>query len=391
MSSFDFATAGRILFGEGKVVEVASIALELGRRALICCGNRSSGHRLFPLLEENRVAVEILDVRGEPGVEFVRQGAQRAREANCDLVIGLGGGSALDAAKAIAALMTNPGDPLDYLEVVGRSLPLRERPAPFLAVPTTAGTGSEVTRNAVLTAVETGPVDGSRGMKVSLRSPWLLARAAIIDPQLTYSLPPAISAATGMDALAQVIEPYVSARANPMADLYCRDGIARAARSLPKVYQDGQDVLARRNMAFASLMGGLALANAGLGAVHGFASPIGGMFDAPHGAVCAALLPPVVAANAQALRSRCPEHPALERYRQIAEWVTGASGASVEDLAAWLNALRESLHIPGLSSYGIRSEHIAGLVEKGAIASSMKANPIQLTPEELAWILENAL
>jgi alcohol dehydrogenase class IV len=228
-------------------------------------------------------------------------------------------------------------------------------------------------------------------VKVSLRSPLMLARAAIVDPELTYSLPPEVTASTGMDAFAQVIEPYVSRRANPLADLYCLEGIKRAARSLALVYQDGSDRAAREDMAFASLMGGLALANAGLGAVHGFAGPIGGMFGAPHGAVCAALLPPVVAVNARALAAREPENPALARYAEIARLALADPAATVASLSHLLEELRSALHIPGLRAYGIGAGDLDVLVEKSAPASSMKANPLALTQEEMREILELAL
>ena len=383
MAGFEFATAGRIIFGEGKFAEVPALAAEFGRRSLILCGHRSQRlGQLMSGLQAKGLVVDILDVRAEPDTALIQQGLLFARRAGSDVIIGFGGGSAIDAAKAIAALLTNPGDPLDYLEVVGRNQPLRERPAPFLAIPTTAGTGSEVTRNAVLSVPE-------KKVKVSLRSPMMLARAAVVDPELTYDLPPEVTASTGMDALAQVIEPYVSRRANPLADLYCQEGIRRSAQSLVRAYQDGQDISARGNMAFASLMGGLALANAGLGAVHGFAGPLGGMFDAPHGAVCAALLPPVVEANARALQERAPRHPALQRYLEIARLV--GAGEDIRDLVNWLRELRETLAIPGLGRCGVTSAHIPTLVEKSIPASSMKANPIDLTPEELTWVLEQAL
>jgi alcohol dehydrogenase class IV len=254
----------------------------------------------------------------------------------------------------------------------------------MIAIPTTAGTGSEVTRNAVLAVPE-------KKVKVSLRGPFVLPRVALVDPELTYSLPAAVTASTGMDALTQVIEPYVSARANPMTDLYCQEGIRRAGRSLLRAYQDGENQAAREDMAFASLMGGLALANAGLGAVHGFAGPLGGMFAAPHGAICAALLPAVVQMNASALQARAPQHTSLVRYQQIAAWVTGEPTATIADLSVWLDHLRAELGIPGLSNYGVSARDIPELVEKSVVASSMKANPIELTRAELAEILEQAI
>lgn len=385
MTRFEFATAAQILFGEKVVDEVGPLAAGLGQKALVTVGSHGPNlERLRGVLEKSGLPFELFDVHGEPSVAQIEEGLRFAKAAGCEVIIGFGGGSAVDTAKAIAALLTNPGDPLDYLEVVGRNQPLRERSAPFLAVPTTAGTGSEVTRNAVLSVPE-------KQVKVSLRSPLMLARAAVVDPELTYSLPPEITASTGMDAVAQVIEPYVSRRSNPLTDLYCKEGIRRGSRSLLRAYQHGQDMQARQDMAFTSLMGGLALANAGLGAVHGFAGPVGGMFEAPHGAVCAILLPPVVAANARALIEREPGNPALDRYREVAQIVTGREDAQVQDLVNWLEELRTALHLPALSQYGLKQSDIPAVVEKSAVASSMKANPIVLTNQELSAILDQAL
>lgn len=211
------------------------------------------------------------------------------------MVIGLGGGSVLDAGKAIAALVTNLGNVFDYLEVIGKGQPLVNAPLPFIAIPTTAGTGTEVTRNAVLGSP-------AHGVKVSLRSPMMLPSLAIVDPELTYGLPPEITASSGLDALTQLIEPFVSVKANPMTDAICREGIRHAAKSLRTVYHNGADASAREGMSLASLFGGLALANAALGAVHGFAGPLGGMLNAPHGAICAKLLPLVMEVNIKVLR-----------------------------------------------------------------------------------------
>jgi alcohol dehydrogenase class IV len=299
-------------------------------------------------------------------------------------VVGLGGGSSIDAAKAIAALLANGGDPLDYLEVVGLGMPLLRPSAPWMAIPTTAGTGAEVTRNAVLASPE-------HGVKVSLRSPTMLPRVALIDPELTHSMPPETTASTGLDALTQLIEPYVSSRANPMTDSLCREGMMRVARSLRRACEEGDDVAAREDMALASLLGGLALANAGLGAAHGFAAPVGGAFDAPHGAVCAAFLPPVMQVNVRALGERQPDHPSLRRYREVARILTGDEGAEVEDGVRWVQQLSADLRVPSLATYGIGPGDFPALVQKAAAASSMKANPIALTPAELEEILERSL
>ncbi len=375
---FEFATADRILFGAGTVKEVPYAAASMGRRALLVTGRTGLRTALGGLESCFR-----LSVAGEPTIDLVRRGAAAAREEGCDLVIAIGGGSAIDAGKAIAALLTNQGDPLDYLEVIGSGQPLERDPAPFIAVPTTAGTGSEVTRNAVLGSPE-------QQVKASLRSPRMLPTLAVIDPELALGLPPAITASTGLDALTQLIEPYVSVRANAMTDLFCREGMRFAAQSLRQSFCNGANREARTGMAWAALLGGLALANAGLGAVHGFAAPIGGMFPAPHGAICAALLPHAMAINLEALRALNKESPVIERYRQVACLLTGNSESTAEDGVRWVAALCEELAIPPLRTYGIGESDIPALVEKAGRTSSMKGNPVALEESELRKIVARA-
>jgi alcohol dehydrogenase class IV len=382
---FEFATATRILFGPGTVREAGPLARELGKRALVVTG--SDVRRAEPLLAALRaqsLPADLFPVHGEPDIAGVQQGVALAQQQSCDIIIAIGGGSALDTGKAIAAMLTNPGELLDYLEVIGRGKAFSRPSAPFVAVPTTAGTGSEVTRNAVLASPQ-------HKVKVSLRSPFMLAKAALIDPELTYDLPPAVTASTGLDALTQLIEPYTSARANPMTDGVCVEGIRRAARSLRRAFEDGRQPAAREDMSLASFFGGLALANAGLGAAHGFAGPIGGQFPAPHGAVCAALLPHVMQANLQALRQRQPASNTLRRYDEIARLLTASPTATAEHGIAWVRKLVTDLQIPPLSRYSVTPAHTADLVQKAAQASSMKANPIALTPDELTCILTQAL
>jgi len=383
---FEFSTATRIIFGPGSLREAGHAAKELANRALLVTGRDTQrAQPLIALLQGQGVEATLFPVTGEPELETVHQGVALARQRRCALVISFGGGSAIDAGKAIAASLTNPGDLSDYLEVIGRGRPLPAAPAPFIAIPTTAGTGAEVTRNAVLAAPE-------HRVKVSLRSPLMLPRIAIVDPELTYDLPPAITASTGLDALTQLIEPYVCARANPLTDALCVDGMRRAARSLRLAFDEGgRRPAAREDMALASLFGGLALANAGLGAVHGFAGPIGGMFPAPHGAICAALLPHVMQGNLSALRRRQPGSEPLRRYDEVGRLLTGGATADADDSVQWVRALVTDLQIPKLGDYGITRAHTAELVDKAAKASSMKANPISLSPEELTEILESAL
>ena len=369
---FEFATATRIVFGEGTAATLPELVRTLGSRPMVVTG--ASTERAKWLV--SALAAEAFAVAGEPTVELVRQGARHVQESACDVVVSLGGGSAIDAGKAIAAVAANGGEPLEFLEVVGKGRALAIPSLPFIAVPTTAGTGSEVTRNAVLGSAE-------HGVKASLRSPLMLPRVALVDPELTYGLPPAVTAATGLDALTQLIEPYISARANPLADAICVEGIRCVVGALRRAFHDGADREARRDMALASLFGGLALANAGLGVVHGFAAPLGGSWNAPHGALCAALLPHGMAANVAALQARAPQHPALERYTDIARLLTGRKEASAEDGIEWVRALCAELNVPPLRGWGITEADLPGVVEKAARASSMQANPLPLTSEEL--------
>lgn len=370
---FEFATAGRILFGCGAAAEIPAAAAGFGQRPLVVTGK--SSERLQKLTSQ--IPGPIFAISGEPSVEVIQAGVHAARQRRADVVVAIGGGSAIDAGKAIAALAANEGGLFDYLEVVGKALPLPRPALSVIAVPTTAGTGSEVTRNAVIASPQ-------HHVKASLRSPSMPPRLAIIDPELTYSLPSALTVSTGLDALTQLIEPYVSARANPLTDGICLEGIRRAAAALPRVFENGGDTEARRDMSLASLFGGLALANAGLGAVHGFAAPVGGRFPAPHGAVCAALLPHVMRANIAAGAS-------LDRYAAIARLVTGDAAASAEAGAEWVAALCRRLSVPRLRDYGIRAGDVPELVELASKASSMKANPVVLSPVALASILNAAL
>ncbi len=342
MAAFEFATAARIVFGAGKSAEIAAAARSMGRRALLV-----GSPRWRNLLPDAEV---VFEVRGEPTVETARAGAALARGERCDVVVAIGGGSAIDAGKAIAALAANPDDVLAYIEVIGAGRPLEARPLPFIAVPTTSGTGAEVTRNAVLGS----PGDG---MKASLRSPMMLPALAIVDPELTRSLPREVAAYTGLDALTQLIEPLVSVRANAMSDMVAREGLALAVR--------GIRTLDRELMARASLLSGMALANSGLGAVHAFAAAIGGMFPAvPHGAICAALLVPVMRANI----ARDPG-----RF------------AGVPDVS-WVEETVAMLEVQPLTYYGVDWGRRDEIVAKAQGSSSIKGNPVTLSAEELEAI-----
>jgi alcohol dehydrogenase class IV len=383
--SFSFATAGRILFGPGTVRQVAGHASELGRHALLMTG--ATPARADGLAADLRVAgiqQTAFIVDREPDVDGIAAGAQLARSRQCDLVIGFGGGSVMDAAKAVAALVTNRGPITDYLEVIGKALPLVEPPVPCIAIPTTAGTGSEVTRNAVIRCP-------SHQVKVSMRSSDMLPDLAVIDPQLTLGLPPEGTAASGFDALCQLVEAYVCTKANPLTDSLCREGLNRCARSLKTVFEDGRQLAARTDMAMASLFSGLALANAGLGAVHGIAGPLGGMRPAPHGAVCARLLPGITAANIDALGNSPADTRVLNRYGEIASILTGRDRATPVMLIQWLGEMAEQMHIPGLSRWGLRRDDVPQLADQAGRASSMKGNPVPLSTAVLETVIYNAM
>jgi alcohol dehydrogenase class IV len=382
---FEFTTANPIIFGAGTSAHIGATAKAFGSRALVITGaSPGRADKLLAELAANGVSSATFAVKGEPEIATVEAGVEVAKRENCEFVVSLGGGSVIDAGKAVAAMMTNGGVLLDYLEIIGRGQPLKKRAAPFIAIPTTAGTGSEVTRNAVLAS-------RLHRLKVSLRSPLMMPSVAVVDPELTYDLPPALTATTGLDALTQLIEPYVCLRANPLTDGFCVEGVHRAARSLREAVFNPANKSAREDMALAGLVGGLALANAGLGAVHGFAGPIGGMFPAPHGAVCAALLPHVMAANLCALRERELQNYALPRYNRLAALLTGNPHANADAGVEWVRKLVADLPIPKLGAYGLSEADVPDLVAKAAQASSMKANPIVLTPGELAETLRLAL
>lgn len=382
---FEFATATQIIFGNGTLQETRRIAPHMGNRALVVVGH--SEDRAFTLLDilgSEGLTPRTFSIPEEPTIDLVQDGVAAARKVNCDLVIGFGGGSVIDAGKAIAALLTNPGDVLDYLEVIGKGQPLANPPIPYIAIPTTAGTGAEVTRNAVLTSPE-------HRVKVSLRSALMLPKLAIVDPTLTYSLPPEITASTGLDALTQCIEPFVTLFANPLTDSICREGIQRAARSLRAAYTNGNDPTAREDMAIASLFGGLALANAKLGAIHGFAGVLGGMYPgAPHGSICGRLLPLVVEANIAAMYEREPGNPALVRYSELAQLLTGDPTATAYEAVSWVRELSEQVKIPPLVNFGIHEADFQTIVEKTNQSSSMRGNPVNLMHKELTAILSRA-
>jgi len=382
--SFEFATSGRIMVGPGRAAELPGVLAGLGSRVLVCTGADPARHA--GLLADIGLPAAVFPVGGEPTVELARAGVAAAREHGADAVVAIGGGSVIDTGKAVAMLLGNGGDPLDYLEVVGAGRPITRPAAPCVAVPTTAGTGAEVTANAVLAVPE-------HRLKASLRSPLMIPRVALVDPLLTLSCPPAVTAASGLDALTQCLEPFVSVRATPLTDGLAREGLRRAGAALRAAYADGQDMQARADMALCSLLGGMALANAKLGAVHGLAGVIGGTADVPHGLACAAVLAPVVEANVRALRSgpTRADHDPLGRYAEAARLLAGNPAASIEDGLAWIRETVALLQVPGLAAFGLGPQHADDIAAKALTSSSMQGNPVALTQAELKGILLQAL
>jgi alcohol dehydrogenase class IV len=382
--TFEFATAGRIMVGPGRAAELPGVLAGLGSRVLVCTGADPERHAR--LLAGLGLPAAVFPVPGEPTVELARAAVAAAREHGADAVAAIGGGSVIDTGKAVAMLLGNGGDPLDYLEVVGSGRPITRPAAPCVAMPTTAGTGAEVTANAVLAVPQ-------HRLKASLRSTLMIPRVALVDPLLTLSCPPAVTAASGLDALTQCLEPFVSVRATPLTDGLAREGLRRAGAGLRTAYADGADLGARADMALCSLLGGMALANAKLGAVHGLAGVIGGTADVPHGMACAAVLVPVIEANVRALRSGPgqADHDPLGRYAEAARLLTGHPAASVEDGLAWIRVTLTLLNVPGLAAFGLGPQDADDIAAKALTSSSMQGNPVPLSHEDLKAIVLQAL
>ncbi|NDR59724.1 iron-containing alcohol dehydrogenase [Aliiruegeria sabulilitoris] len=378
-TSFAFATATEILFGRGKARETVPALAALGERIMVVCGaDAGRAAWLCDALEAEGRHVLRFQVPGEPDMDLIDAGVSAARAAAVDAVIALGGGAAIDAGKAIAALVPSERPMLDHLEVVGRGLPLEAAPLPFAAIPTTAGTGTEVTRNAVISVPEAR-------RKVSLRDLAMLPRLAIVDPALTDGCPRGVTLASGLDAITQVMEPYLCTRANPLTDALCRDAIPAGLAALPRLMA-GEDPEARDAMAWVSLCGGLALANAGLGVIHGLAGPLGGLSGAAHGAICGALLPHGLALNA----ARAKDTEVQRRFDEIRGWIASAIPAAEGDAFGALATWSTRCGLPGLDALGVSAEDRAAAAEAAATSSSMKANPVALTVSELKAMMEAA-
>lgn len=379
---FEFSTAGRVIFGRHSLAEAVPVIADHGSRVLLLTGR--DGKRAASLkadLESRGCVIASFPVCGEPTLALVQEAVKTARDARCSVIVGFGGGSVIDLGKAVAVLLTNEGDLLDHLEVIGGGQPLCQPPLPFIAIPTTAGTGTEVTANAVIKSPE-------HGRKVSLRGRFLLPAVAVVDPVLSLPLPPSLTAATGMDALTQLIEAFVTRKANPMTDALCREGLCRVGRSLYRAWLNGDDLDAREDMALAALLSGMALTNAGLGAVHGFAAVIGGRMAIPHGIVCTRLLCPVLQINLECLRQMNGTSEILEKFGELSRILTGNPGAVAEDVLSWIRMLCTEFHLPSLGQAGLQKGDFVTFAEMAQKSSSMRGNPIDLSQVDLVRILE---
>lgn len=390
MNKFEFHSVSRIVFGRGQFSRIGDLAKELACERALVVSNSSAqlNDALQERLKSAGIKSTIIGQRGEPTVDQIDAALMTAREAHCDMAIGIGGGSAIDAAKAVAGLLTNGGAALDYMEVVGKGQKITRPAAPWIAVPCTAGTGAEATRNAVIGYP-------AKNFKASLRSEHLLPRIALIDPELAINVRPEITARTGMDALCQCIEAYTSTGANPMTDALALEGITRAGRSLQMAFTDGSNLDAREDLAMAALLSGIALTNAGLGAVHGFAAPLGASFPIPHGTACAVLLPGVMSANVTALRAQNPQHPTLSRYATVSRALmndpSSRSDQAIEAAIRFTTQLRAALKIEPLTHFNFKKNDIPTIVQLAKKASSMRFNPVVLSDEALSAILSEAM
>ena len=408
MNPFEFTTASRTVF-EIDAFETRAVKLitDLAKqenatidsdahpgKVLIVCGEseRFSAPLKKKLKEEANVESVVFHCpKGEPTVQSAIDCTKLASENMCELVVAVGGGTAVDTGKCVAAMLTNGGaerDIYDFLEVVGKAMPIEKRPRPFVAIPTTAGPGAELTKNSVLEA-------GDR--KVSMRHPLMLPDLVIVDPKLTVQMPRDVTAHTGLDALTQCIEPYVCNSPNPVTDSLSMSGIKLGAKSLRRCLEQPEDINARTDMALCAMYGGMALANAKLGAVHGFSGTLGGLLHAPHGAICAALLPHCVKMNVKLLETRVmDENPqsakeCLRRYEEVANACLGKDDATVAELVKWIEDLVSFCGVPKLSTFGMKDEDVSESVSKSMQSSSMKGNPVALTVEELEEMLRNAM
>lgn len=383
---FNIAQLPELEFGSGAIQKLSTHIARFGKNVLLVTGKSSIEQSEFWSLITTSIEYSRIKIEGEPSPQIVDQYVADFKQHKIDVVVGIGGGSVLDAAKAIAGLLPFGNSVMDHLEGVGPERPYAGPPIPFIAVPTTAGTGSETTKNAVLS------VQGKDGFKKSFRDAQLVANVAIVDPDLLRTCPPELIAANGMDAFTQLLESYVSIKANPLTDALALDGIKAAAEALPAWYTNkGDQARCRYQMAYASMLSGITLAQVGLGSVHGLASPLGAFFPIPHGVVCGTLLAKATEVNLDAMQQRESDNPALSKYADIGRILTG--NKTLSDHAAHIELVKrlyqwtEQLALPKLSSYGVTPKDFPHIV-KNSRGSSMKTNPIVLTDKEISDILQ---
>lgn len=390
ITAFNLSRLPRIIFGHGTRKQLPHLIANHGRHFLLVTGARH--FQFSPYWQDLQqsfkvegLSWEVLKIDSEPSPQLIDEAVRDYRDRQIDAVVGIGGGSALDAAKAIAGLLRPGNSVMDHLEGVGPELPYQGPATPFIAVPTTAGTGSEATKNAVLST------HGLDGFKKSFRDEKLVAEIALVDPDFLSTCPPAIIAANGMDAFTQLLESYVSSKANRFTDALAWSGMKAARDGLLTWYEHGESARdAQAGMAYAALMSGITLAQVGLGSVHGLASPLGAFFPIPHGVVCGTLVAEATAMNIRALKEREPASKILLKYAQAGRMMTHDIHLSDEEafkrLIEVLDSWTQTMHLPPLSKYGVTEEDIPKIVANSR-GSSMKTNPIVLTDEEIGKIL----
>lgn len=389
LTGFSLSRLPRVEFGPGSLARLPQIAAQFGQHILLITGATSfqrspTWQSMTASLREHGLAFQHLTVAGEPSPALVDDAVRKFRDEPVDVVVGIGGGSALDAAKAIAGLLRPGNSVMDHLEGVGPELPYHGPAVPFIAVPTTAGTGSEATKNAVLS------VQGAGGFKKSFRDEQLVAAYALVDPDLLATCPADVIAANGMDAFTQLLESYVSSRAAPLTDSLAWGGMKAARDGLLALHADAGDAAAREKMAYAALVSGITLAQVGLGSVHGLAAPLGAFFPIPHGVACGTLVATATRVNIEALRTRAPTHPALDKYAQVGRLLAKRSDLSVDAAhAALIDTLFDwtrELDLPTLAHFGVRAGDVPRIVANSR-GSSMKTNPVLLDDAEIAAIV----
>jgi alcohol dehydrogenase len=391
---FNFASIPKIIFGQGKLSEMYNIISEFGDNVLFVIGESSlkkSGtwDSIVAHMEDMNINFFHVSVAGEPSPKIIDEAAEKYRTKNLDLIIGIGGGSVMDAGKAISAMIPKQDSIKNYLEGVGTKKPDGKK-IPYIAIPTTSGTGSEATKNAVISKV------GEDGFKKSLRHDNYIPNIAIIDPELTLSCPPSITAASGMDAFSQLLEAYISSNANPMTDALAYSGIQHMKDNIvPACTTGANDIEVRAGMAYGALMSGIALANAGLGIEHGLASPIGGFFEIPHGVVCGTLIAEGTKLNIKKLKEQGKEElPALRKHAKIGALLAGNEDYKGENMDEYLDLLvktleqwTEDLPIDRLGKYGITEDDLDKIVQ----SAGLKNNPVHLSPDEIKQLLKARL